>query len=83
MAVMQAYADGQRIQFKKVYDKEWKDFNHDNIEPSWDWGSIMYQIAPRQNFVSVWRIGADGEAHKVKSIPIEEGDFVYLKDDQV
>jgi len=44
--VMQAYADGKEIQFKRENSqKPWKDFKPGS-EPIWDWYLFEYRVKP-------------------------------------
>lgn len=42
IAVMQAFADGKKVECKPHYARSW----HVNVEYNWDWEGCDYRIAP-------------------------------------
>lgn len=61
IAIMQAYVDGQHIQYREdFYDREWSDFDEGSY-PTWDWSSSDYRIKPaepRTRFFVEWMDGS-------------------------
>lgn len=47
IAVMQAYRDGKRVEFRDAYKKVWRDVD----EPSWDWDKSDYRVKPELKLV--------------------------------
>jgi hypothetical protein len=41
IAVMQAYADGKEIQYRRIGNGEW-----DDCKPRWDWAACEYRVKP-------------------------------------
>ena len=46
IAVMQAYADGKKIQIADKGSKDWADYG--TGEPVWDWDAFDYRIKPEE-----------------------------------
>ncbi len=38
--VMQAFTEGAQIEYRKIFEKEWKDC----ISPCWNWGTVFYRV---------------------------------------
>lgn len=47
IAVMQAYADGKKIQYREAGHTEWLDYKG---EPEWRWGPYCYRIKPETKY---------------------------------
>lgn len=44
IAVMKAYDEGKKIQFKENHEVEWHDCN----TPLWDWACFDYRVKPEE-----------------------------------
>jgi hypothetical protein len=52
IAVMQAFAEGKKIQFQIALQEEWLDTD----QPTWDWWARDYRIVPERPIEKAYRI---------------------------
>lgn len=66
--IMQAFAEGQLVQFKVIGDddSEWADIS----QPSWSWGTCDYRVKP-ETLINSWE-----EYCKLQPEPILEEDLI-------
>ena len=58
--IMQAYANGRDIQYKRLRNDEWEDYHHNyGNTPAWSWVNVDYRIAPQ----TVYEAAEDYIAH--------------------
>ena len=49
IAIMQAYVEGKKLDYKHIYHKSWEPFtNLIETEPVWNWYQYEYRISPNQ-----------------------------------
>lgn len=47
--VMQAYADGKKIQYRRKFCKDWLDWGGE-VEPAWNWSDSQYRVKPEEKY---------------------------------
>ncbi|RAZ58736.1 hypothetical protein [Campylobacter hyointestinalis] len=79
IAVLEAYINGEKIEFSRVYDDDW---HHISI-PSWNWDRYKYRIKHKEENIKAKFKQGDEIVHKelCNGVPLnEDNDFLIIED---
>ncbi|RAZ37167.1 hypothetical protein [Campylobacter hyointestinalis] len=79
IAVLEAYINGEKIEFSRVYDDDW---HHISI-PSWNWDRYKYRIKHKEENIKAKFKQGDEIVHKelCNGAPLDEdNDFLIIED---
>jgi hypothetical protein len=66
IAIMQAYCDGEIIEFSPYNSNSWKEIDN----PFWDWKSMDYRVKPKTKYIPFNNCSRKGIFLSIKLQPI-------------